>query len=65
MRLLNKIYGLIQTERCWFNKFRYDRTVIGFEQSDLDPCVFRKFDDGEVEMVVIVDADDILPHAKD
>ena len=29
--LLNKIYGLVEVEICWFNKIRYDRTAIGFE----------------------------------
>ena len=39
-------------------------TVIGFEQPK-DPCVFRKVDDGEVDMVVVVHVDHILVHAKD
>ena len=52
--LLNKIHGLVQAERCWFNKFRYDRTAIGFKQPEVDPCMFHKFDDGQVEKVVVV-----------
>ena len=62
--LLNKIYGLVQAERCWFNNVRYDRTTIGFEQSEVDPCVFRKFHEGEVEILVVVHVDDILARAK-
>ena len=62
--MLNKVYGLVQAERCWFNKLRDGRTVIGLEQSEADPCVFRKFDDGEVEMMVVVHVIDILAHAK-
>ena len=63
--LLNKIYGLLQAKRCWFNKFRDDKTAIGFEQSEADPCVFHKFDDGEVEMMLVVHMDDMLAHTKD
>ena len=64
--LLNKTYRLLLAERCWFNKFRVGRTVIVLEQSEANPCVvFRKFDDGRVEMVVVMQVDDILAHAKD
>ena len=64
-RLNKAIYGLVQTGRCWNNKFCDDMTAIGFEQAKADPCVFRKVVDGEAEMVVVVHVDDILAHAKD
>ena len=35
-----------------------------FEQSEADRRVFRKFDDGEVEMVVFMHVDDTLAHAQ-
>ena len=35
-----------------------------FEQSEPNRCVFRKFDSGEVEMVIFMHMDDILPHAQ-
>ena len=60
MVLLNKIYGLVQAGRCLFNRFCDDK----FEQSEADRGVFRKFDDGEVEMVVFMHVDDILAHAQ-
>ena len=41
-----------------------DRTAIGFEQSEAYPCVFRKFDDEEVEMVVVVHVDSTLAHTQ-
>ena len=63
--LLNKMYGLVQGGRCWFNIFRDERTALGFEQSEADPCVFRKFNDGEVKVVVVVHVNDTLAHAKD
>ena len=63
-RLNMAIYGLVQTGRCWNNKFYDDMTAIGFEQAKVDPCVFRKVVDGEAEMVVIVHVDDILPTPK-
>ena len=39
--------------------------MIRFEQSNADPCVFRKVNDGEVEMGAVVHVNDILAHAKD
>ena len=60
MGLLNKIYGLIQAERCLFNLFCDDK----FGQSEADRRVFRKFKDGEVVMVVLVHVDDILAHVQ-
>ena len=39
-------------------------TVIRFEQTKANPCVFRTVIDGEGEMVVAVHVDDILAHAK-
>ena len=50
---------------CLNNKVCDDLTVIGFEQSKVDPCVFRKVVDGEVEMVMVAHVDDILAQAKD
>ena len=35
-----------------------------FEQSEPNRCVFRKFDSGEVEMVIFMHVDDILAHAQ-
>ena len=58
MGLLNKIYGLVQAGRCLLNIFCDDKS----EQSDADRRVFRKFDDGKMEMVVFVHVDDILAH---
>ena len=63
-RLNKVIYGLVQAERCWNNKFYDDMVAIGFEQAKADLCVFRKVVDGEAEMVVVHE-DDILAHAKD
>ena len=64
--LLNEaIYGLVQARRCWNNKFWKDMPAIGFEQSKVDPCVFRKIANKEAEMVVVVHVDDILTHATD
>ena len=58
--MLNKIYGLIQPERCLFSLICDDK----FRESEADRRVFRKFDDREVEMVVFVQMDDILTHAQ-
>ena len=53
MRLLNKIYELVQAGRRLFNMFCDDK----FEQSEADRRVFRMFDDGEMKMVVFVHLD--------
>ena len=58
--VLNKIYGLVQMGKCLFNKFYDDR----FEEPEVGPRVFRKFNDGGVDMVVIVHVDDIVGHAQ-
>ena len=60
MRLLSKIYELVQAGKCLFSMFYDDR----FEQPEADSRVFRKFDDGNMEIVVVVHVDDILAHAK-
>ena len=59
MGLLNNIYELVQAGRCLFNII-CDK----FEESEADRRVFRKFGDGEVEMVVFVHMNDILAHAQ-
>ena len=58
--LLNKIYGIAKAGKYLFNIFCDDK----FEQSEADRRVLRKFDDGEVEMVVFVHVDAILVHAQ-
>ena len=64
--LVNKaIYELVQVGGCWNNKFSDGTTAIGFEQSKVNRCVFRKSVDGREEIVVVVHVDDILTHAKD
>ena len=60
MGLLNKIYRLVQAGRCLFNIFCNNK----LEQSEAGRRVFRKFDDGEVKMVVFMHVDDILAHAQ-
>ena len=60
MGFLNKIYGLVQTGRYLFDIVCDDK----FEQLEAGRCVFREFDDGEVEMVVLMHMDDILAHAQ-
>ena len=60
MRLLNKIYGLVQAGRCLLNIFYADK----FEQPEANPRLFCKFGDGKVEMVAIVHVNDTLAHAQ-
>ena len=48
MGLMNRIYGLVQVGRCLFNTI-CDK----FEQSEADRRVFGKFDDGEINIVML------------
>ena len=54
------MYGLVQAGKCLFNIFCDDK----FGQSEADRRVFRKFDDVNIEMVVLIHMDDILAHAQ-
>ena len=60
MGSLNKIYGLVQAGRSLFNIFCDDK----FEQLEADRRVFRKSDDGEVNMVILLRVDNILAHTQ-
>ena len=61
MGKLNKvIYGLVQAGRCWNMRLTNDLKTLGFEQSRADPCVFRKFAAGKMEVILVVHVDDLL-----
>ena len=63
--LLRKaIYGLVQSGLCWYRKFTDSIKEKGFEQSHADPCLFRRFVDGEVKSVIVVYVDDVLLASK-
>ena len=62
----SRTHGIVEQDlraracgKVLFNIFCDDK----FEQSEKDRRVFRKFDDGEVEIVVFMHVDDILAHA--
>ena len=58
---LNKaIYDLVQVGRCWNMRLTNDLKTLGFEQSRVDPCVFRKFVAGKMEVILVVHLDDLL-----
>ena len=58
--MLNKIYGLVRAGRGLLNIFFNDK----FEHSEVDRHVLRKFNDGEMEIVVFVHVDDILVYSE-
>ena len=64
--LQRAVYGLRQAGRQW--SLRLSRVLpqkIGMEQSEADPCVFRKVMDGEVTLIVCVHVDDLAVTAKE
>ena len=57
-KLKKSLYGLKQSPRCWNKTFREHMTIMGFKQSDADPCVFiRK---GNELSIVAVYVDDLI-----
>ena len=58
-KLHKSIYGLKQASRSW--NIRFDQAVksFDFEQSENDPCVYKK-EDGKVVVFLVLYVDDIL-----
>ena len=42
LKLEKTIYGLVQSARAYYNKFREVMSKIGFQRSEVDPCLFYK-----------------------
>ena len=59
--LLKKaMYGLVHAGLLWSKKFGAEIKAKGFEQSQADPCVFRRVLSGKVVVIIVVYADDLL-----
>ena len=58
-RLKRSLYGLKQSSRCWFVELKKYLVSLGYEQSKADPCVFLKWEDGNLSVNTIY-VDDII-----
>ena len=47
-KLKRSLYGLKQSSRCWFVELKKYLVSLGYEQSKADPCVFLKWEDGNL-----------------
>ena len=64
--LQRAVYRLRQAGRQWsLRRSRVLLQKVGMEQSEADPCVFRKVVDGEVALIVCVHVDDLAVTAKE
>jgi hypothetical protein len=58
--LLRKaLYGCVQASRLWYLKLSQFLKGIGYVNSEMEPCVFRKVE-GEIVYLLIVYVDDVL-----
>ena len=66
VRLEKALYGLRQSGLLW-NELLVDKLVTrhGMEQCKTDPCVFRKFRDGRLVMIMVVHVDDMAVAGED
>ena len=51
VHLRKTLYGLKQAAREWYGKLGRTMKGLGFEQSLIDPCVFRLMDGGAVKVL--------------
>jgi transposase InsO family protein len=51
--LIHSIYGLVQSARAYFRKWCEKLKSIGFQQSPADPCLFIRYSDKGIVMMVI------------
>lgn len=60
---LNKaIYGLKQSSRSWYEKVDQCLTELGFNKSQIEPCVFTKFHD-DVKVIIALYVDDFFVYS--
>ena len=58
-RLKKSLYGLKQSPRAWFGKFRKELRLLGYKQSNADHTLFFKHYNGKI-VILIVYVDDIV-----
>jgi hypothetical protein len=63
VKLDKALYGCVESARLWYNEVSNHLKSQLFTQSEVDPCVFFKTEDG-MTTIVIVYVDDFLITAK-
>ena len=58
-KLKKSLYGLKQSPRAWFGKFRKEVCSLGFQQSNADHTLFFKHQQGKI-VILVVYVDDIV-----
>jgi Reverse transcriptase (RNA-dependent DNA polymerase) len=53
MLLEKAIYGLVQSARMWFLKFKQVMVKLGFKPNECEPCLFSKEANGSMIFVVV------------
>ena len=59
-KLERSLYGLKQSSRCWNKRFVDHLLKLGFKQSDADPCLYVRHNDGRMLIVVLYVDDGIV-----
>jgi hypothetical protein len=58
LKLKKSLYGLVQAARQWWKKFKEIMKNIGYEPSEIDPCLFIKDKGNNKKAFVIIYVDD-------
>lgn len=58
-KLKKSLYGLKQSPRIWYRKFNTYVLSLGFERSKFDHCVYYKYENGHIFIIVLY-VDDTL-----
>ena len=60
VQLKRALYGCIESARLWYEHISKVLTSHGYTSCPHDPCVFRKIQNGEVVVTVVIYVDDLL-----
>jgi hypothetical protein len=60
LKLKRNLYGLVQASQKWFLKLSAIYEILGFKQSESDPCIFLRKD-----MIIVLYTDDCLIYSRD
>jgi hypothetical protein len=64
VKLDKALYGCVESARLWFNDVSSHLKSLEFMQSEVDPCVFFKMEDGHTTIIIIY-VDDFLMSSKE